>query len=718
LPEYDIKRKASELLQKGRLAEAIQEFQALLEQSKRPNPAIVNLIGDIHVKQGDHANGFACFLKACKQYADEGLYHNGIAVGKKILRLDKERTEVYGTLGDLYARQGLGMDAVKFLNEYARRKEETNEFPAALAAFAQACETLADCPELNIAYGEMLERVARTEEAAANFRRAAETFAERRMEAQAEHWTNRAREVLSGEAPSPPSGDASVWELMSLRDLGEGGASPGQPAAPEPGRRASSRPGAGVHARAQWGIYDPGANPHVPPPPPLPPGRPQPTAPEPTPIAAHDLAPPTVFAPVPPPERAAELELSPPLPPAQEPPRISLVLEPPLPREAEPEWGDGPVDGTEGAHMPPPVPPYSWEIPTGSPSAPEGPDASGPPLEVPEYGASAFRDGLTLDMVLPEVPFRAVKGPTSYADPEPIASRASDGLELDLPPVPPAAPTPPPPRPARPEPPAREPAGPPPSRTATDERAAGAPSKTPPASLSDLPGIIMPPSAKKKTEPDPPPRRPARPLPGAVPADPGAAGEPASRPRPQESLVMTSFSGLYAKPEVPQPADPGKRERAIVIGDDTELVREGGDVKEVIQDFREATSQILGAGDHRAHYDLGTTYLEMELFDEAAAEFRLAASGAAFALASQEMLGYCHLRQGYIERAVVELHKGLELPNHDDRAKIGLLYNLGIACGALGREAEAIAAFRRVQALDPDFRDARTRLARLVSRGD
>jgi len=194
LPEHDIKRKASELLQKGRFEEAIREYQALLEQSKRPNPAIVNLIGDIYVKQGDHARGFSHFAKACKQYADEGLYHNGIAVGKKILRLDKDQTEVYRTLGDLYARQGLGMDAVKFLNEYARRKEEADEYPAALAAFAQACETISDCPEINVAYGEMLERMQRTDESAASFRRAAEIYAVRGMTAQSEHWTNRARE--------------------------------------------------------------------------------------------------------------------------------------------------------------------------------------------------------------------------------------------------------------------------------------------------------------------------------------------------------------------------------------------------------------------------------------------------------------------------------------------------------------------------------------------
>jgi tetratricopeptide (TPR) repeat protein len=653
LPEQDVKRKASELLQKGRLAEAIQEYQTLLEQSKRPNPAIVNLIGDIYVKQGDHASGFAHFLKACKQYADEGLFHNGIAVAKKILRLDKERTDVYGTLGDLYARQGLGMDAVKFLNEYARRKEEANEYPAALAAFAQACETLADCPELNIAYGEMLERVKRVDDAAANFRRAAETYAERGLEAQAQHWTNRAREALSGEtrggkasaAASDERGpDGDVWELMSLRDLGEqpqAAAPPAIPPAPAQKSKSKQGAGAGVQPRSQWGIFDPATNPDVPPPPPLPGGP----AAQPAPIAANELAPPAA----PPPSEDA-----------------TLVLEPPRPRapDADPEW-------EEAAGQAPADPPWQETMASLSDLR----DLSGPdPVPEDRPTAELAGDGLTLDIVSPDLSFRAVKGPTSYAEAEPVAPPTPDRLELE-PPASSAVAARPPVKPA---------VAPPPD----DRKAAGG--KVAPISLSNLRGIIMPPSTKKKKDAEPP----------VAP----------SAPVPSETAPVAAPS--------PAPADPGRRERAIVIGDDTELVREGGDVKEVIQDFREATAQILGAGDHRAHYDLGTTYLEMELFDEAAAEFRLASGGPAFALASQEMLGYCHLRQGHIERAVTELLKGLDLRGHEEGAKIGLYYNLGIACGALGRQAEAIEAFRRVQALDPEFRDAKTRLARLLSRNE
>ena len=92
MTELETKRRASELLQRGRLDEAVQQYEELLATQRRPNPAILNLIGDIRIKQGDYGSGFECYLKAAKTYGEEGLFHNAIAVGKKILRLDPQRT--------------------------------------------------------------------------------------------------------------------------------------------------------------------------------------------------------------------------------------------------------------------------------------------------------------------------------------------------------------------------------------------------------------------------------------------------------------------------------------------------------------------------------------------------------------------------------------------------------------------------------------------------
>jgi hypothetical protein len=207
--------------------------------------------------------------------------------------------------------------------------------------------------------------------------------------------------------------------------------------------------------------------------------------------------------------------------------------------------------------------------------------------------------------------------------------------------------------------------------------------------LAELPGVIMPP-AKPESAPAEAPVSEEKTAPASKEAD--------------KSQLLSEFFESAAAPTG----------QAVVIGDDFELVREGGDVTEVIADFRNATSEILDLDDFQSHYDLGMTYLEMELFDEAASEFEMAARGEHFALASQEMLGYCFLRRGQIDLAISELRKGLEIPGHGDRDRLGLLYNLGIACGVTDQEEEAIDCFRRILEIDPEFRDARSRLERLV----
>ena len=93
MTELDYKRKASEFLAKGRYDDAVAQYRELIASSKKKNPAILNLIGDIYVKQGALDAAFESYVEASRLYAEEGLFHNGIAVGKKVLRLDREQTD-------------------------------------------------------------------------------------------------------------------------------------------------------------------------------------------------------------------------------------------------------------------------------------------------------------------------------------------------------------------------------------------------------------------------------------------------------------------------------------------------------------------------------------------------------------------------------------------------------------------------------------------------
>lgn len=557
MTELDYKRKASELLLKGRYDDAIAQYRQLISASKKKNPAILNLIGDIHVKQAAPDAAFENYLEASRLYAEESLFHNAIAVGKKILRLDREQTEVYGILGNLYARQGLGMDCLKFLEEYARRKEERDEYSAALASFAEACEILEDCAEIRVTYGGMLEKVGRRDDAVSCYQAASEILAARGQMEAADLWSHRA----DNRAPDDENGVQDVADLMNLRTIDDD-APPKRASRPkktEPSRPDSAETVWGRSTqpldeprefslddeesehRAPWAVFDPRANPDLPPPPPLP--------------------------------------------------------------------------GRGG----------------------EGPPARG--VEEPLQPAVADYRSVDLELELPE------------ETPKPIAASS----------------------------PAEAPAA---------EGAAPAQGGSSDLDLRSLPGIILPDETAE-----------------VAPTDEKVEA-PVSPAAPDSDADLAAFFETTSAA-----AESG--EQAVVIGDDFELLREGGNVSEVIADFRAATMEILDLDDFQAHYDLGTTYMEMELFDESAAEFEVAARGERWALASREMLGYCFLRKGQIDLAIKELRKGLEIPG-EERDKLGLLYNLGIACGVLDNEQEAIQAFQRILEVDPDFRDTKMRLDRLV----
>jgi tetratricopeptide (TPR) repeat protein len=558
LTDLDIKRRATELLQKGRLTEAAEEYQALLAQSKKPNPAILNLVGDIYVKQEAFEKAFDAFGRAARAYSEEGLFHNAIAVGKKILRFDREQTDVYGMLGGLYARQGLGMDAIKYLNEFARRKEEAGEYPAALAAFADASERLESCAEIHVVHGEMLERVNRAEDASDCYMRAAQAFGDRgRMDLSAKMKVraNQLRRTTTEDDSEEISG------IMGLRDLQEGEATPRETKTPILKRPGPTPPAADPESRKSKSFL----------------GR-------------------AIFLD---PARSESV--------AQ---KLSDAAAAAGAQESGAPWRPYNPANHPNLPKPPPLPPRG----KSAPSTPSVPSKSAPSEErilPPEWRASERR---------------------------------------------------------------------PPSREI----------------VWDLPPLSLEDDVKVEKEADP------KEMVSSIGADQQLGGI-----RDLTSPDASKLRDYFDEPPAPV-------EQAVVIGDDLELVREGGDVFEVIADFRDATREILDLDDHQAHYDLGTTYLEMELFDEAIAEFEIAARGEAFALPSQEMLGYCFLRKGQIDLAIRELERALAFPGYDDRDRLGIHYNLGIACGVTDREADAIEHFQRILEIDPNFRDTRSRLERLV----
>lgn len=143
-------------------------------------------------------------------------------------------------------------------------------------------------------------------------------------------------------------------------------------------------------------------------------------------------------------------------------------------------------------------------------------------------------------------------------------------------------------------------------------------------------------------------------------------------------------------------------------------------VEGVLREFQRGVREQIADTDFETHYNLGVAYKDMDLFDEAIEEFRLASRGGTRALECAELLGQCYLAKGQPEEAIRQLGAGLEVPGHPREAYHSLRYTLALAYDKQGEVERALEQLERVQGEDPRFRDVATRVqllrARLVKR--
>jgi tetratricopeptide (TPR) repeat protein len=137
--------------------------------------------------------------------------------------------------------------------------------------------------------------------------------------------------------------------------------------------------------------------------------------------------------------------------------------------------------------------------------------------------------------------------------------------------------------------------------------------------------------------------------------------------------------------------------------------------KEILEQFKRGIEQNLDTEDYQAHYDLGVAFKEMGLLDEAISEFQKALRAPEGRLRTSEALGICFFQKGQPPVAEAVLRRAVDSLDGGDDAKIGLLYWLGRALEAQGKEADALASYERALAVDIRFLDLSDRIHRLAA---
>ena len=146
---------------------------------------------------------------------------------------------------------------------------------------------------------------------------------------------------------------------------------------------------------------------------------------------------------------------------------------------------------------------------------------------------------------------------------------------------------------------------------------------------------------------------------------------------------------------------------------------------EIFEEYRvaaEGETEVLGNGDFETHYNLGLAYKEMDLFEEALEEFQIAArlvspdDGTSRYLQCCNLLGHCFMQKGVPQLALQWFNKGLTISNASDDERQALRYEIGAAYEQAGDLNRAIEVFTEIYGVNVSYRGVNERLRQLQAR--
>jgi tetratricopeptide (TPR) repeat protein len=175
---------------------------------------------------------------------------------------------------------------------------------------------------------------------------------------------------------------------------------------------------------------------------------------------------------------------------------------------------------------------------------------------------------------------------------------------------------------------------------------------------------------------------------------------------------MTFASLVEEEPGIAKVAEPAPASSPVNKGIDAGLA-------ELFEEFREAEEQDAGHEDFETHYNMGTAYKEMDLVDEAIQEFQISVAlvkpgdGTSRFLQCCNMLGHCFVQKGLPEAAIMWFKKGLGAPGHSEDEYQALRYELGGAYEELGDVDQARQYYTEVYGVDVNYRGVGEKLKEL-----
>jgi tetratricopeptide (TPR) repeat protein len=140
------------------------------------------------------------------------------------------------------------------------------------------------------------------------------------------------------------------------------------------------------------------------------------------------------------------------------------------------------------------------------------------------------------------------------------------------------------------------------------------------------------------------------------------------------------------------------------------------DLDTLLEQFKRKAAEEITVSDYEAHFDLGITYKEMGLIEEAMDAFKKSMKGERWTLKSTEMIGKClEILEDY-EKAERIYKKVLESKKYNEDETISFAYSLGDIFARQKEYKKALKEYKKVLRIDPEFQGVKERIE-LMNKG-
>jgi pilus assembly protein FimV len=223
---------AQKLLNQGKVAQAIAEYQNILKYEPRDQVTLMT-IGELYIRQGETFQAIDYFERLAQIFVGDGFLTKAIAVYKRIAKLAPEEIRPLEKLADLYVQQGVMSEARPLFLQLAEIHLKNNRQPEAVGLLKKLLQAEPDNLRIQIRLADLYQAMGQTRDAIEAYVSAAQRALARGDQAESEKLADKALKlepnnqgavIVKARSHSSQGNLAKAAELLEqAADLEKGG---------------------------------------------------------------------------------------------------------------------------------------------------------------------------------------------------------------------------------------------------------------------------------------------------------------------------------------------------------------------------------------------------------------------------------------------------------------------------------------------------------------